>query len=120
MHKKATGTPFRSGIGYKKIDSYVYSSLENIRSLNVRLCPACVTTVTVTTDRFSEAQFMMLETLTNPYAVKVDMHMFAHQGMKWASFGDGDNVYSKVRLNEHGTPTTPLSISKCKTRKMNG
>ena len=120
MQKKATGTPFRSGIRYKKIGSYFYSSLENIRSLNVHLCPACVTTVTVTTDQFSEAQVMMLRTLTNPYAVKVDIHMFAHQGMKWASFGDGDNVYGEVRLNEHGTPTTRLSISKCKTSKING
>ena len=117
MHKKATGTAFRSGIGNKKKDRHIYNSLKNIRSLNVHLCPACVTTVTVTTNRFSEVQVMMLGTSTNPYAVKINMHMFAHQGMKWASFGDGDKVYSKVRFMNMEHPQRPSAFQSAKQGK---
>ena len=66
--------------------------------------------MTVTTDRFPEAQVMMLGTLDDPSSIKIDMHMFADEGMKWVSFGEGDTVYSKHRLNEDGTPATPLNI----------
>ena len=82
----------------------------NGRSLNVHFCPACGTTVTVTTDRFPEAQVMMLGTLDDLSSIKVDMHMFADEGMKWVSFGEGDTFYSKHRLNEDGTPVMPLNI----------
>ena len=64
--------------------------------------------MTVTTDRFPEAQVMMLETLDDPSSIKVDMHMFAYEGMKWVSLGEGDTVYSKHRFNDDRTPATPL------------
>jgi hypothetical protein len=51
---------------------------------------------------------MMLGTLDDPSAINVETHMFADEGMKWLSFGDGDTVYCKYRLNSDGTPTTPL------------
>ena len=117
--QKATGTAFRSGMRYRKenvsindaeLKTYIYTSPEHGRSLNIHFCPSCGTTVTVTTDRFPEAQVMMLGTLDDPSSIKVEMHMFADEGMKWVSFGEDDTVYGKHRLNSDGTPATPLKV----------
>ena len=89
--QRATGTAFRSGMRYRKenvffndaeLNTYLYTSPEHGRSLKVHFCPACGTTVTVTTDRFPEAQVMMLGTLDDPSSMKIDMHMFADEGME--------------------------------------
>ena len=64
-----------------ELNTYIYTSPEYGRSLNVHFCPSCGTTVTVTTDRFPEAQVMMLGTLDDPSSITVDMHMFADEGI---------------------------------------
>ena len=66
--------------------------------------------VTVTTDRFPEAQVMVLGTLDDPSSITVDMHMFTDEGMKWVSFGEDDTIYGKHRLNSDGTPVTPTKV----------
>ena len=60
-----------------ELNTYIYTSPERGRSLNVHFCPSCGTTVAVTTDRLPEAQVMMLGTSGDPLSITVDMHIFA-------------------------------------------
>ena len=117
--QRSTGTAFRSGMRCKKenvtfndaeLKTYIYTSHEHGRSINVHFCPICATTVKATTDRFPEAQVMMLGTLDDPSAINVEMHMFTDEGMKWVSFGEADTVYSKHRLKDDGSPATPIEF----------
>ena len=43
-----------------ELKTYVYTSPEHGRSINVNFCPICAATVTATVDRFPEIQVMML------------------------------------------------------------
>ena len=61
--QRATGTAFRSGMRYRKenvslnnaeLNTYIYTSPERRRSLNVHFCPSFGTAVAVTTDRFPQ------------------------------------------------------------------
>ena len=113
--QKATGTAFRSGLRCQRssvkfndgeVKSYIYTSPEHGRSLNVKFCPTCATTVTVTVDRFPDIQVIMLGTLDDPSKVEIKTHMFTDEGMHWVAFNDGDAVYSKHRINLDGTPAT--------------
>ncbi|MAR20259.1 MAG: aldehyde-activating protein [Rhodobacteraceae bacterium] len=117
--QKATGTAFRSGLRCQKssvkfndgeVKTYIYTSPEHGRSLNVKFCPTCATTVTVTIDRFPDIQVIMLGTLDDPSKIEIKTHMFTDERMHWLAFNDGDAIYPKHRINLDGTPATQSNI----------
>lgn len=116
--QKDTGTAHRSALATlnehvdlsgKEFKVYTYKSDEHGRHLYKNFCPDCGTTISLKTQRFPERQVIMLGTLDDPSQVQLSTHMFAEEAFHWFEFPKDHIVFARHRINEDGTPASPIN-----------
>jgi len=116
--QKDTGTAYRSALSIlnenvelsgKEFSVYTYKSVEHGRELYKNFCPDCGTTISLKTERFPERQVIMIGTLDDPSQIALNTHMFVEEAFDWIEFPKEHIAYSKHRINEDGTPATPIN-----------
>ncbi len=117
--QKDTGTAYRSALAVlnenveifgKDFSIYTYKSVEHGRELYKNFCPDCGTTISLKTERFPERQVIMIGTLDNPSQIALSTHMFVEEAFDWVEFPKDHLVYAKHRINEDGTPASPINL----------
>lgn len=116
--QKDTGTAYRSALATlneyvdlsgNELKVYTYKSEEHGRQLYKNFCPDCGTTISLKTERFPERQVIMLGTLDDPSQIQLSTHMFAEEAFHWVEFPKDHTVYARHRINEDGTPASPIN-----------
>ena len=80
-----------------------------VESCIKNFCSDCGTTISLKTERFPERRVIMIGTLDDPSQIALNTHMFVEEAFDWIEFPKEHVAYSKHRINEDGTPATPIN-----------
>ena len=72
-------------------------------------CFDCRRTISLKTERFPERQVIMIGTLDDPSQIALSTHMFVEEAFEWVEFPKDHLAYAKHRINEDGTPASPIN-----------